>query len=162
MCVRYQLADLPSPRSALDVVSIEDAADLAERLLGVDRAKAKLLSGERDRHRPEYGCTPPPSAELPAGQRQDENDEDDENEADWENVLDPFGLALIMPTNNDDDGGGMWGRLRLFGVLSDDEDALPGNEEEMSSVSDDDMDWDDDFDYEDAEDENQGDADPDF
>jgi hypothetical protein len=154
---RYQLADLPSPRSALDVVSIEDAADLAERLLGVHRGQAKLVSRDRDRHQPEYGCKPPPNAELPAGQPCGAvTDDDDVEDTEWENVLDPFGLALIMPTSidNNDDGGGAWAAFRLFGVPSD-ASAGPNDDE--------DMEWEDEeTDFEDAEEDPLGDWDSDF
>lgn len=152
MCFRYQLADLPSPRSALDVVTLEDAADLAERLLGVHRGQARLLNQNRDRHQPEYGCKPPPNTELPAGHRHVATDDDDD-EADWDNVLDPFGLSLIMPASidNNDDGVGVWARFRLFG----DEDAGASNGEDMEWSDEDEIDWEDEeSDYMDAEDEN--------
>lgn len=151
---RHQLADLPTPRSALDVVTIEDAADLSVRLLGVHRGQARLVSLDRNRHQPEFGCKAPPNAELPAGQPQAAIEDDDDDE-DWDNVIDPFGLALIMPVGIDttnDDGGGVWATFRLFG----DDDAGTIENEQMDEWTDEDeVDWeDDDSDYLDAEDGN--------
>jgi hypothetical protein len=138
----------------LDVVTIEDAADLAKRLLGVHRGQARLVNRDRDRHQPEFGCKLPPNAELPAGQAQVAMEDEDDEEGDWDNVLDPFGLALIMPAGidtTDDDGGGVWARFRLFG----DDDAGTIDNEEMEWTDEDEIDWEDDeSDYVDAEDEN--------
>ncbi|XP_059485629.1 kelch-like protein 10 [Neocloeon triangulifer] len=147
----YSLAPLPSPRSALNVVSIEDSFEMALRLMGPNRDLPKLICRDRDAHRPEYGSRLAPHAELPAGQPPSYSELSDELDSDWQEVADPFGLALILPA---DDEGGVWGPLRFF--VDQVQDV------EMMDIDGEDQEWEDGADdgedeFEDDDDEDQGD-----
>ncbi|CAB3359296.1 Hypothetical predicted protein [Cloeon dipterum] len=141
----YSLEPLPSPRSALNMLTIEDASNLALRLLGPNRALPNNITTDRDIHRPEYGAILSQNAELPAGQPRYEM-EDDDSES-WQDALDPFGLSLVVVS---DEGGNLWGPVRFFADMFADNDSQGMGEEEAEWVEEDD---DDDSDNDDEDEE---------